>query len=329
MQQQQRHPIKLAIQIGLVVALWLLVGAVFMQRQNISDWWRLRGYEPPTEIVALAEATTMTDDARRLFYVYRPGLEQAATFNQNCTTNNEFTIILGCYVSNQGIYVFKVDDERLAGVEEVTAAHEMLHAAYGRLSTDEREKIDVQLAAVYKSMDNDRLRTTIEQYRENDPSVVPNELHSILGTELSTLTPELESYYGRYFTNRQKIVAYAEVYEKAFSDRKAQIDAYEAELKSLQNQVESRKAALDGVSDQLAVDYEYLESQRSSISPSLFNSLANTYNGQVASYNREVKAISELIDTYNTIYQEYEKVVIERQDLYEAIDSRPEALPTQ
>ena len=329
MQQQQRHPVRLAFQILFVVALWVIVGAAVMQRQNISDWWSLRNYEPPTEIVALADSTTMTDDARRIFYVYRPGLEQAESFNQNCTTNNEFSIILGCYVSGQGIYVFKVDDERLAGVEEVTAAHEMLHAAYGRLSSGERKKIDAQLATVYKTMANDRLRTTIEQYRGSDASVVPNELHSILGTELGALTPELEEYYAHYFTDRKKIVAFAEEYEKAFSDRKAQIDAYETELKALQASIESRKTALEGTSAQLAVDYEYLESKRDSISASLFNSLASTYNTQVASYNREVRAISELIDRYNAVYQEYEKVIIERQDLYKAIDSRPEALPTQ
>lgn len=326
---KQRHPLKAGIQIFLVVVFWAIVALAFMQRQAIIDWWRLRGYEPPAEIAALADNTTMTDEGRRLFYVYRPGLEQAASFNQNCTTNNEFSIILGCYVSGQGIYVFKVDDDRLAGVEEVTAAHEMLHAAYDRLSSKQREDIDAQLLAVYEGMENERLRTTIEQYRESDSSVVPNELHSILGTELRVLTPELERYYAQYFKDRTVIVGYSETYEKAFSDRKAQIDSLEAELKSLQESVETRKTALEKLAAQLEVDYRYLESQRDELSATQFNTLANVYNSQVAAYNKEVRAVSALIDRYNAIYQDYEKVIIERQDLYQAIDSRPEALPTQ
>lgn len=326
---KQRFSFKSALKIFFVIALWIMLGTVIVQRQAISDWWSLRGYTPPTEIVALADSTTMTDDARRLFYVYRPGLEEAATFNQSCTTNNEFSIILGCYIRGQGIYVFNVDDERLAGVEEVTAAHELLHAAYGRLSKSEREQVDAQLAVVYETMTNDRLRTTIEQYRKSDSSVVPNELHSILGTELRDLTPELELYYSQYFSDRSTLVLYSEVYEKAFGDRKAQIDAYEAELKALQADVESKKAVLNNTSAQLSVDYAYLESKRNVLSASRFNALASTYNAQVAVYNKDVQVISELIDRYNVVYQEYEKVVIERQDLYEAIDSRPEALPTQ
>jgi hypothetical protein len=312
-----------------MVTLWTAVVILFLQRQALVDWWRLRGYEPPTEIVALAQDTTLTDSARHLFYVYHPGLEVASTFNQNCTTNNEFSIILGCYVNGRGIYVFKVEDTRLAGVEEVTAAHELLHAAYERLSKKDRQKVDAQLAAVYKEMSNERLKTTIEQYRKSDPSVVPNELHSILGTELRQLTPELESYYDRYFKNRLTVVGYSESYEKAFSDRKAQIDTYESRLKSLQSEITSKSATLEAESKEMAADYQELEAQRYTLTASEFTALANDYNARVATYNRQVRVVSNQINEYNATYDEYKKIVLERQDLYKAIDSRPETLPSQ
>ena len=51
--------------------------------------------------------------------------------------------MLGCYHSNQdGIFLYNVQDARLAGVQQVTAAHEMLHAAYDRLSTKDKNYVD-------------------------------------------------------------------------------------------------------------------------------------------------------------------------------------------
>lgn len=327
--QQTRSRFGLVFTVVLTILTWAAVAFVFLQRQAIIDWWRLRDYTPPAEIVSIANDTTLNERGRHLFYVYHPVVEQASSFNENCTTNNEYSIILGCYVSGQGIYVFKVDDPRLAGVQQVTAAHELLHAAYERLSKSERADVDAQLAAVYKTVTDERLRQTIEQYRKADPSVVPNELHSILGTELRTLTPELEAYYKRYFTNRLAVVGFSEQYEKAFSDRKAQIESLEGKLKSMQEDVTSRTAALRVTAEQLSADYRSLETQRNQLPPSQFNALATAYNSRVTRYNQEVSAISALIDRYNDTYKQYQQYVTERQDLYKAISSRPEALPTQ
>src|SRR3990167_5207236 len=91
-----------------------LIGAIFgawSYRTDIYDNWRLRGYTPPAEIARLADVTTMNDKSRKLFYVYRPSLDDKAAFNTNCT-NAEQTIVLGCYVQNDGIYLYNVTDER-------------------------------------------------------------------------------------------------------------------------------------------------------------------------------------------------------------------------
>lgn len=327
--RRTRLPLNTVLTVLLIVATWTMVGVVSIWHQPISDWRRLRGYSAPPEIAAIADNNQFTDSARRLFYVYYPEVEDASEFNENCTLNTEYTIILGCYVSGQGIYVYKVEDARLDGIEEVTSAHEMLHVAYERLKSSERKKVDAQLADVYAKMTNDRLKATVDQYRKNDPSVVPNELHSILGTELRVLTPELETYYSKYFKDRSAVVGYSETYEKAFSDRKAQIDSLEIQLKSLQDQANSRTAELDKVAVQLALEYQALETYRNRVSIEVFNARARAYNNRVIVYNREVSSISTIIDTYNEVYTQYQQLVVERQGLYKAISSRPETLPSQ
>src|SRR5688572_281422 len=120
----------------MLLAIWVVI-----HRQDVIDWWRLRNYTPPAQIVQLADATTMHGKARDLFYVSQPEVNSREQFNQNCTDLSEESLVLGCYKA-QRIYIYGVADQRLSGVKEVTAAHEMLHAVYERLGDDERQQIN-------------------------------------------------------------------------------------------------------------------------------------------------------------------------------------------
>lgn len=316
----------LILAVLLLVLVWGGVAFLWWQRQAVYDWWRLRGYEPPTEIVALADNTTMNDDARRLFYVYQPQIESADQFNNHCRLDNEFTIVLGCYVSNEGIYLFRVDDERLEGIVEVTAAHELLHAAYNRLSDSERAEVDRWTAAAYEQVENQRILNTIAEYERHDASSVSNELHSILGSEVRDLPPELETYYKRYFTDRSRVVAFAEDYERAFEDRKQRIDTMADDLQRRRDEISQRNATLEQRGRDLQTEFDRLNRERDGLDPAQFQQQAQAYNTAVQSYNLEVAAVSRLIDAYNGLLDDYEALVVERQGLFKSIDSRPQTI---
>lgn len=309
----------------LVAAVWSAVVSLWLQRQTVYDWWQLRAYAAPSEIAALADHTTMKDSARRVFYVYHPAIEPRESFNKHCR-DGEFTIVLGCYSAARGIYIFRVDDPRLDGIEEVTAAHEFLHAAYDRLSEKERQQVDAWTAQAYKNLDNERLQETIAEYQKHDASVVPNELHSILGTEVRNLSPELEQYYSRYFENRKQIVAFSEAYESAFTDRRNKARQYETQLDSLKSQVESAKEELEAEQRRLEREANELQGSRKSADPDTFNNRVAAYNVDVGLYNRKVANVSSMVDEYNRIYKKYKEVVVEQQDLFKAIDSRPQQI---
>lgn len=257
-----------AITIILSVLFWGALALALFQKQAIYDWWRLRDYDPPAAIAQLASDTTMSDGTRRLFYVYHPAIEARDKFNAHCSA--EFTIVLGCYISNTGIYLYKIDDPRLSGVEQVTAAHEVLHAAYERLSSGEREEVDRWTAEVFANLDNERIAKTVAQYRDKDASSVPNELHSILGTEVRDLPADLENYYKRYFNDRSKVVGYSEAYEAAFSSRQDQIDSLEQRLTPMGEQIKKANAELERESRQIEAQRNQLESTRSNPDPSFY-----------------------------------------------------------
>lgn len=302
------------------VAIW--------QRQAIFDWWQLRGYTPSAEIVRLADNTTMTDAGRHLFYVYHAELQDKEAFNQSCQFS-EHSIVLGCYVGGRGIYIYNVTDERLNGIEEVTAAHEVLHAAYDRLSSKERARIDGLTEAVLQSLTNQRIKDSVEAYRKRDPSVVPNELHSIIATEVRDLPAELEAYYVRYFKDRKTIVSYSEKYEQVFTQRKARAAELVRQIESLRAQIDAKNAELAERRARLEAEYRALESQRTTAEPESFNARVRAYNASVRAYNAAVQESYVLIDRHNALVAEYNQVVIEEKELIKAIDSRPATIESQ
>src|SRR5687767_3715341 len=119
----------------------ILAFVVFFNRQYIIDQIVVWQYRPSPAIASIVDRAHLNDKGEFYFYASTPMIEDAASFNKNCTKQEEETAILGCYV-NRRIYVYDVTNKKLDGIEEVTAAHEMLHAVYDRLSGDEKQKVD-------------------------------------------------------------------------------------------------------------------------------------------------------------------------------------------
>src|SRR5437016_5508500 len=102
--------------LGLIALSVIVVAALFAfsKKQAIADWWELRGYAPPAGVISLANQDTMTEPARRIFYVNHPQLiNNVTTFRHQCNFSEQ-TIVLGCYHPNQqGIDVYDISDSRL------------------------------------------------------------------------------------------------------------------------------------------------------------------------------------------------------------------------
>lgn len=299
----------------------LIAATLFFKQDAIYDMWRLYGYQAPAEIAALADATTMKNDARRLFYVYRPQLEDRSSFNQYCV-NAEQTIVLGCYIEYKGIYLYRVTDERLKGVIEVTAAHEMLHAAYDRLSSKERARIDALTAEAEQALSDNRVKENIDSYRKKDSSVVPNELHSILATEVSDLPTELEDYYGRYFTNRKAIVALADSYKQAFREREDRVTAIDAQLSELRVSIDANNNEINRQQSELEQRYTAMQQSRRSNDTDAYNAAVPIYNQLVNQYNALINRQRQIVAQYNELVEERNELATEENELIEAIDSR-------
>lgn len=319
---------------GWVVSFVAVVGIALLawfNRYNIYDWYRLLDYTPPSAIVQLANQTTMTPYARKLFYVYHPIIEASAAFNQDCQVTEQ-AIVLGCTAINKGIWLYSVSDPQLNGVEQVTAAHEMLHVAYSRLSSSELKYINNLVMTTYNKLapTDPLLKSEYESYLKTEGAgAVPNEMHSVLGTEISSLPPALETYYKQYFTNRQAIVNYANRYEAVFTLRQQEVQQDDQQLSTWQKQISSDEQTLQTQDQQIQTQQSQLNQYRSSGEDTQYNDAIPSYNQNVNSYNSLIAQTKQLIAQYNQLVATRNSIAVSEDKLIQSISSLPSSISSK
>jgi hypothetical protein len=304
---------------------------IYFKAQALTDWWQLHNYAAPANVSALAAQDTMTKYAAHIFYVNHPDIESNANqFRSDCN-ESEQTIILGCYHGDQdGIFIYDVTDPRLSGVEQVTAAHEMLHAGYDRLSSKDKTYVDGLLQDFYNhGLHDQRVIDTINSYRQTEPNDLVNEMHSVFGTEVPNLPAALESYYSRYFTNRQAVAAFAGTYQGEFTSRSDEIKADDAQLSQMKVQINQEESALDSQLAQINSDRAKLDSLRSSGRTEEYNAGVASFNSEVNSYNAGVQKLKADIAAYNQLVEERNSIAKELASLSQALDTRLTPQTTQ
>jgi len=297
---------------------------VWWQWHALYDWWRLHGYSPPVAISTLVSQDAMTSYGKHLFYINHPQLVTGVNgFRKDCP-ESEQTIVLGCYRPNEdGIYVYNVQDPQLQGIQQVTAAHEMLHGAYDRLSAKDRNYIDGLLNDFYNNDEHDqRIIDEINLYKKTEPNSVTNEMHSVFGTEISSLPAPLETYYQKYFSNRGAVTAFANGYQGEFTSRTNQINADDAQLASLKSQISTQEQSLTDQLNQINTDKARLDSLRNSEQIDAYNSGVTSFNNEVDAYNSGVARLQSDIASYNSLVASRNAIAGELRSLDTAIDTR-------
>jgi hypothetical protein len=273
------------------------------------------GQSRSEEVIGFADQVTMTRSARRLFGANAPQVVDKVEFQRDCPTGqDQFTYVLGCQGDSR-IFLLRVDRPDLAAIMPVTAAHEMLHAAYAELAPRERRRIDRLLDEAFEASADQRLRDTLAEYAVAEPGQRHNELHSILPTEVAELSPALERYYERYFDDRGAIVTAFNGYQGVFDALQAQYDQLSAEAAAIEAQLtdlEPRAGAAGAEADRLAGEIDRLRRQgrfeesnglvdAQNAAVNLANELAGRYNDLVAEYNVKVEALNSLAITAREI----------------------------
>jgi hypothetical protein len=323
MLDKKRSHIKLIAAIVLSGFIFIFAGWLLFNQQYVKDQVSVWAYTPTPGITEIEERVGFTDTGSFYFRVTQPEVADADTFNENCPRQEVGSPILGCYASGR-IYIYNIENDELDGIEEVTAAHEMLHSAWERMSPAEQKRLGALLRSEYAGLVDLELKERMDYYARTEPGQLENELHSILGTEFEGLTSELETYYKKYFDDRQKVLGLHNKYDTVFKNLKAQSDALYDELVTLGKSVETRSIQYTADVAQLSADIESFNSRADSgnfSSIAQFNQERNALMARSNQLEADRISINNEIALYNEKYNQYQELSVKIESLNQSIDS--------
>ena len=302
-----------------VAAFWL-----YTNRQLVQDQLSVWNYTPSSSVEKLDSSIKFTDKGLFTFYATKPAVLDSKDFNGQCPRQETGSPILGCYTTEDRIYVFNVNNAELDGIQEVTAAHEMLHAAWRRMDVAEQKRMGDLLTAAYEKNATKELRDRMAYYQRTEPDAITNELHSILGTEVPNLGPELETYYAQYFQDRQAVLNLHAKYNTVYTNLYTRADTLYTNMETLSKSIETRSTTYTADVTLLSADINSFNSRANSGD---FNSLAQFNREKAVLENRSSAiearrvAIESDIATYNSYYDEYQKIASQIEVLNRSVDS--------
>jgi hypothetical protein len=318
---------------GWIVAALFIFGSFFVwqSRQQIVDAIAVAQYTPTSDIRVLVDDTGLTDTGQFTFYASRPVIQSSDAFNKNCERKEADSPILGCYAAGR-IFIFDVTDERLAGIEAVTAAHEMLHAAWERLPDSEKNRLDTLLNEAYATIDDKDLRERMEYYERTEPGQNTNELHSIIGTEYDEIGSELEAYYKTYFEDRASIVKLHDKVNNVFDTLSKEADSLKADINALVVKINaSTRTYNDGISD-LNTEVAAFNSRAQQPGGFTTQSEVNSELARLNAAQQELEILKRSIEAdivrYKALLTRLDAISAESSELNRSLDSTLESVPS-
>ncbi len=296
---------------------------VFSNQHGIRDYFAAQKYKPDAEISKIENRIKPTTTAKTVFYASNPNVENSEEFNQNCKNHEEGSAILGCYKSGE-IHIYDVKNSKLNGIKDVTAAHELLHAIWERMSLSERDKIGKLLNAEYDRVKDADFEKLMQSYDRTEPGERINELHSLIGTEQLEISKELEDHYAKFFENRKAIAQIYQSYSKNFKDLRIR-------EKTLTNELEKIKSEIEQLTKKYSEELEYLNTDIAEFNSDAKNGAYKTqaeFNADRAKLLRRIRnletsrlKINDLVNSYNSKINELNEVSVQQNELYKSINS--------
>ena len=303
-----------------LVVLIVALGVAFWQREWIYDFYLGVTYQPSSEMARIRGDLGLTERGEFLFNAAQPALNEAEEFNSHCREGGSEIAVLGCY-ANGKIYIYNITDERLAGIRELTSAHELLHANWARMSEADKTALTEPLTRTFEA-NQEMLGEEIDPY---DIGEKQEELYVRAGTEIKDLPGALERHYAEIFEDQDRIVAYYDSYIEVFRALEAEMAGLKTEMDEISTVVETKLAEYERRAKQLDADI---------VSFNSCAKVAGCFSSESEFYNRRGELMAEqetlgemyneingLIETYNAKVEIYNADVSQSEKLNTIINS--------
>lgn len=306
------------------IILLVATAAIAINFTIIKDFFTGLAYHPTDEMSRIRTDLNLTDKGTLIFNATMPELREKSDFNTLCRGTETETAILGCYRDDR-IYVYDITDEELIGIRELTSAHELLHAVYHRMSSQQKQELTDILVQVYQE-NQDTLGEEIDLYQDDQKK---EEIYVRAGTEIRDLPDELEKHYAEIFKNQDQIADYYKSYITVFKQIEQNLETLLKKAQDLETEITAKTAEYESGATNL--NQEIQEFNNCANTPNCFTSRWAFNNQRNALLNRQnelenlYNEINQLISEYNTTATEYNENLLHGQALNMAINSAEKA----
>ena len=303
----------------------VLIGAalLFLYGYAPVDWVKSSLFTPSAQLAAAEQRIDFAERGKQIFYATHPSIENKSQFNKSCASTERTVAILGCYAGDN-IYLYNIQNAELDGTLEVTAAHEMLHAAYQRLNYFDRKHVNELVKAEYEKIkDKPSISQLMEYYRTAEPGAELDELHSIIGTTILEISPTLENYYRSYFTDRASVVALNNKYSAVFDELSARADELQKTIDSEGPAIANMMQVYQTDLAQLNLDIQSFNARAASggfSTQSEFATARNALERRVDTMNGRRSSLNARVNNYNAMVDELNKLAVHVNKLNESIN---------
>lgn len=319
MNKQKRNS-KAALFTGIGVLLILFGISISLNFGVIKDIIIGMGYRPSNEMSDIRDSLDLTNTGHRIFNATMPELMEKQDFNQNCREHESEAAILGCYKDGR-IYVYNIQNDELVGIRELTSAHELLHAVYERMSTNDKRDLENILKEVYQN-NQEVLGGEIDLYEETEKI---EEMYVRAGTEIKELPEKLEKNYAEIFKDQDKIVDFYNSYIKIFREIEQNLKDLLAQIKIKEAEINDKNTAYKTEAEKLNKDInefnDCAKTPNCFTSNTVFNSRRRALIGREEALTRMYEEINAAINEYNKLVTSYNENILHGQILNTVINS--------
>lgn len=310
-----RRGAKRALRLAIFLVVVIAVIVAFAHKQDIQDHFSASNFNPSPRTVEVMDSLQLTQTGKRVFLASHPTVDGSQKFNEQCANvdHSEDGHVLGCFAGDR-IHLFDVTDTRVSGIVEVTAAHELLHATFSRLSSGDRTALSERLRNEYDVMstNNPELVERMSVYEHLSDSAFANELNSVLGTEVRELPTWLETHYAKWFKNRSELVDHFDAYHSVFLELQDQAEGLQAEMSTLRSDVEQRNSNYDAAVKQFNRDAAEFRARNErfefSADPAEFDRIRAELSERRSTLQTTLARLQADIDHYNGLRKQLQEL---------------------
>lgn len=277
-------------------------------------------------VAEYAAAAGLSEEGAFLLHASFARIVEADRFDDVCSSDEPGIGVLGCYTLADGrIYLYDVENPELADLEPVVAAHEMLHAAWDRLTDSERDALAPLLEEAFAALGPEHeLVERIAAYEETDPLSRIPELYAIIGSEIANIPTDLEKHYARFFSDRGAVTTLNARVIAVFAELEARLTALSDELTALGERIDAEQAAY--AVDAAALEADITAFNERAAEPGGYRSQSVFLRDRDALVARQqeldarLAATNALVADFNAKLDELERLNAEADDLNRSIN---------